>query len=141
MTFSVNSFRFVLFFSKYFCMYLTVLGLSCSMQDPLVVAHGIQFPHQGQNPGPTVLGAWSLSRWTMLLLYCGRYCFQMMISSSLLYIRDGRQIPCATFWTLQAREPHCLGMCVWKAPQGPRASSRLGHVLLRYELHEGHASS
>ena len=58
-------------------MYLTVLGLSCSMQDPLVVARGMQFPH----PGPTVLGAWSLSRWTtrevpMLLLYCGRYCFQ-----------------------------------------------------------------
>ena len=123
-------------------MYLTVLGLSCSMQDPLVVARGIQFPH----PGPTVLGAWSLSRWTtrevpMLLLYCGQYCFQMMISSSLLYIRDGRQIPCATFWTLQAREPHCLGMCVWKAPQGPRASSRLGHVLLSCELHKGHASS
>ena len=126
-------------------MYLTVLGLSCSVQDPLVAARGIQVPHQGWNPGPTVLGVWGLSCWTtrevpMLPSYCCRYCLQMMVSSSLIYIRDGRQIPCATFWTLQAREPHCLGRCVWKAPQGPRASSRLGHILLSYELHEGCAS-
>ena len=45
--FRINSFYFVLFFLKYLFMYLTVLGLSCSVQDPLVVARGIQFPHQG----------------------------------------------------------------------------------------------
>ena len=37
---------------KYLFMYLAALGLSCGMQESLVVAHGIQFPDQGSNLSP-----------------------------------------------------------------------------------------
>ena len=37
---------------KYLFIYLAALGLSCGMQESLVVAHGIQFPDQGSNLGP-----------------------------------------------------------------------------------------
>ena len=37
--------------------YLAALGLSCSMQDLLVVASGIYFSNQGLNPDPSALRA------------------------------------------------------------------------------------
>ena len=73
-------FIFLYFWKIFACIYLAVLGLGCStwdLQSSLwhvgslfpaftlsVVACGIQFPDQGSNPGPFVLGAQSLSHWT-----------------------------------------------------------------------------
>ena len=39
-------------FSKFIFIYLALLGLSCSVQDLLVVASGIKFPDQGLKLGP-----------------------------------------------------------------------------------------
>ena len=52
-----------LFKKKHKNIYLAALGLSCSMQDLLVVASGIYFSNQGLNPDPSALRAWSLSHW------------------------------------------------------------------------------
>ena len=73
-------FIFLYFWKTFACIYLAALGLGCSTWGlrsslrhagslfaafPLsVVACGIQFPDQGSNPGPFVLGAQSLSHWT-----------------------------------------------------------------------------
>lgn len=32
--------------------------------EPLAAVYGIHFPDQGSNPGPSALGAWSLTHWT-----------------------------------------------------------------------------
>ena len=32
--------------------------------EPLAAVCGIHFPDQGSTPGPSVLGAWSLTHWT-----------------------------------------------------------------------------
>ena len=73
-------FIFLYFWKIFVCISLAALGLSCSIWDLrsslqhvgslftaftfLVTACGIQFPDQGSNPGPFVLGAWTLSHWT-----------------------------------------------------------------------------
>lgn len=58
-------FSFFKYVLKKFSIYLAASVLSCGMLGLFVAAFEISFFDQGSSPGPSALGACSLTHWTM----------------------------------------------------------------------------